>query len=146
MYGDKQAYNMQKCRTGTDFENFIVTLLTQYGFDARKTGRDDKGVDIIATKNVYKDKPPLKFFIQCKFWKSTIGIGPINEVIGGALYRGGDGHKVIITNNRLTGEAKAYAKKMGVEYISEFEFNELALCEKHQNLLGQTELVYWDYS
>ena len=36
------------CLSGTEYEERIVYLLSEYGFTTNRTGNDDKGVDIIA--------------------------------------------------------------------------------------------------
>lgn len=41
------------CKTGTDFENKTVELLRLVGFTADKTGRNDGGIDIVATMNIH---------------------------------------------------------------------------------------------
>ena len=95
---------------------------------------DDNGVDVIATKQV--DGVEHKFYIQCKFHNRVIGKAPIQEVYTGYKYFGGDGHPVVITNNRMTTEAKAFANKMAVEVITEYQLNELRFLSRSKKLVN----------
>lgn len=115
--------SIMNCKTGVDFENFIIRLLRESGIDASSTGKEDKGVDIVALANL--DGITNKFYIQCKYWNNTIGLHPIQEVYTGTHYFGNDGTPVLITNNRVSLEARIYAKKLGVEVIGDAELKEL---------------------
>jgi len=44
------------CRSGFDFEDGIVDFLNFYGFDAKKTGKSDSGIDIVATSTIKPKK------------------------------------------------------------------------------------------
>lgn len=114
---------MAKCLTGVDFENQTIEMLRSVGIDASSTGKDDKGIDIVALANL--DGITNKFYIQCKYWNSTIGLHPIQEVYTGTHYFGNDGAPVLITNNRVSLEARLYAKKLGVEVIGDAERKEI---------------------
>ena len=114
--------NIPDCHTGADFENFIIEFLSDFGIDASSTGKEDKGVDIVATATL---ETTNKFYIQCKYWNNTIGLHPIQEVYTGTHYFGNDGAPVLITNNRVSLEARIYAKKLGVEVIGDAEFKEI---------------------
>lgn len=63
----------------------------------------------------------LKFFIQCKFHDRPVGKTPVQEIYTGCNYFGNDGYPVVITNNRMSSETRAYAKQLGVEAITEYE-------------------------
>ena len=58
------------CKTGTDFENKTVELLRLVGFTADKTGRNDGGIDIVATMNIHSKE--YKYCIQCKYFNTTL--------------------------------------------------------------------------
>lgn len=122
----KQKLDFQpvNCMTGTDYEKWVLQLLTAVGISAKRTGKDDNGVDIIAEYEINGFK--LKFYIQCKFYNKTLGKTPIQEVYTGCSYFGNDGFPVVVTNNRFTRDALEYAKAVGVEVIGQHEFNELA--------------------
>lgn len=126
MYGEGIGFQPKDCKSGHDFELWVQGILTRLGFDAKLTGGNDNGVDIIATTTAVKGKI-YKFYIQCKFYNRPVGKTPVQEVYTGCQYFGGDGYPVVITTNRMTSEAKAYAKKIGVEVITEFQLNELQL-------------------
>lgn len=49
------------CYTGKDFELRVVDFLRGVGFKADKTGRNDGGIDIVATKEV--EGTEYKFYI-----------------------------------------------------------------------------------
>ena len=118
----------KNCKTGVDFENKTLEFLRLAGFNADKTGRNDGGIDIIATKDVNDFQ--YKFYIQCKYFNTTLGRHPIQEVYAGANYyadSNGKGIPVVITNNRVTREARLYAKRLGVEIIGDAEWQELKL-------------------
>lgn len=115
--------NFLNCQTGADFENFIIEFLREYGIQASSTGKEDKGVDIVAKATL--GGITNKYYIQCKYWNNTVGLHPIQEVYTGTHYFGNDGAPVLITNNRVSVEARIYAKKLGVEVIGDAEFKEL---------------------
>lgn len=127
---NNNGFQPKDCKSGHDFEVWTQGLLTSLGFDAKLTGGNDNGVDIIATIKFYGRT--YKFYIQCKFFNRPVGKAPVQEVYTGCQYFGGDGYPVVITTNRMTSEAKAYAKKLGVEVITEYQLGELQLAVKHQ--------------
>lgn len=115
------------CKTGTDFENNTVLFLNRAGLTANKTGRNDGGIDIVATTNI--NSVEYKFYIQCKYFNTSLGKHPIQEVFAGAKYYeegSGKGAPVVITNNVVTREARLYAKRLGVEIIADAEWTEIA--------------------
>ncbi len=118
-----KVLKVKDCLTGADFENTVLNILVHLGFDAHLTGKEDRGIDIIASKIV--EGKTYKFYIQCKFWNSTVGIKPVQEAFTGCHYFGNDGTPVLITNNRVTVEARQYARKLGVEVIGRAELGEI---------------------
>lgn len=132
------------CKSGTDYELWVLNLLILVGIKAKRTGKDDNGVDIIAEVTI--GETLYKFYIQCKFHNKTIGKEPIQEVFTGCTYYGNDGYPVVITNNYMTADAEKYAKALGVEVIGQLEFDEIATIvrnqlavndiKKHSGLLG----------
>ena len=145
MYGEGIGFQPKDCKSGHDFEIWTQGLLTQLGFDAKLTGGNDNGVDIIATTSAVKGRI-YKFYIQCKFYNRPVGKTPVQEVYTGCQYFGGDGYPVVITTNRMTSEARAYAKKLGVEVITEYQLNELQIAVKQKkrintNLTGLFGLI-----
>ena len=111
------------CKSGADFEYTVTNFLQSLGFNANRTGKDDGGIDIVAKKRIQETE--YTFYIQCKYFNTTLGKHPIQEVYAGANYYGGNGRPVVITNNRVTADARVYAKRLGVEIIAEAEWTEI---------------------
>lgn len=131
------------CKTGTDFENRIVLFLNRCNIAANKTGNSDGGIDIVATATINSTK--YSFNIQCKYYNATLSKAPIQEVYTGTHYYGTNAKPVVITNNRVTPEARVYAKRLGVEIIADaewLEFKQVCKTRKiinpnpHNGLLG----------
>lgn len=40
------------CKSGIDFENTVVKFLRCLAFEANRTGKDDGGIDIVATTSI----------------------------------------------------------------------------------------------
>lgn len=144
MYEEGIGFQPKNCKSGHDFELWTQGILTALGFDAKLTGGNDNGVDIIATITV--DNKDYKFYIQCKFYNRPVGKTPVQEVYTGCQYFGGDGYPVVITTNRMTSEARAYAKKLDVEVITEYQLNELQIAVQQKkrintNLTGLFGLI-----
>ena len=135
MFGSDIGFQPKNCKTGHDFEVWTQGLLTTLGFEAKLTGGNDNGVDIIATCNV--EGKEYKYYIQCKLHNKVLSKAPVQEVYTGHQYFGGDGYPVVFTNNRMTAEAKAYANKLGVEVISEYQLNELDILVKRKQLINE---------
>lgn len=134
MYENDIGFQPKNCKSGHDFELWTQGVLTALGFNAKLTGGNDNGVDIIATITV-SDRD-YKFYIQCKFYNRPVGKAPVQEVYTGCKYFGGDGYPVVITTNRMTSDARAYAKKMGVEVITEYQLNELEIAVKQKKRIN----------
>lgn len=132
MFDKNVGFVPSNCKSGFDFENQIVEILTFCHLDARRITGGDNGVDIIAT--LKHNQNEYKFYIQCKFHNRVLGKAPVHEVYAGHHFYGGDGYPVVITNNRMTAQAKAYAKHLGVEVIGEIEFNTMKLSYKYKRV------------
>lgn len=113
----------------------MQSILTTLKFDAKRTKGNDNGVDIIATLDERGNQ--LKYYIQCKFHNRPVGKTPVQEVYTGCNYFGNDGYPVVITNNRMSSETKAYAKQIGVELITEYQLNELSLLLKTDKIVNE---------
>ena len=70
MYGEGIGFQPKNCKSGHDFELWVQGILTTLGFDAKLTGGNDNGVDIIATITI-ADKS-YKYYIQCKFYNRAV--------------------------------------------------------------------------
>lgn len=115
--------------SGKDYEIGCVEMLELCGFEAVRTGNDDKGVDIKASITIGENVK--KYYIQCKYLNKTLSMHPVQEIFAGAHYHGADGTPVLITNNHLSSEARQFAEAMRVEIISYPEWIELK--EAHRN-------------
>ena len=135
MFDKTDGFMPQNCMSGYDFELWVQGFMTALKFDAKRTKGDDNGVDIIAT--LEKGGIQLKYYIQCKFHNRPVGKTPIQEVYTGCRFFGNDGYPVVITNNRMSSETKAYAKQMGVELITEYQLNEISLLVKTGKIVNE---------
>ena len=97
------------CKSGIDFENTVVKFLRCLAFEAN---------------------------IQCKYFNTPLGKHPIQEVYAGTNYYGGNGKPVVITNNKVTVDARVYAKRLGVEIIADAEWVELKQVFKARKLIN----------
>lgn len=136
MFDRMEGFMPKNCMSGYDFELRMQELLTGMGFNAKLTKGNDNGVDVIAT--ITEMGYTLKFYIQCKFYNKPVGKTPIQKVYTGCKYFGDDGHPVVITNNRMSSETKAYAHKLGVEVITEYQFNELSILKKTGKIVNDS--------
>ena len=103
------------CKSGIDFENTVVKFLRCLAFEANRTGKDDGGIDIVATTSILSTK--YTFYIQCKYFNTPLGKHPIQEVYAGTNYYGGNGKPVVITNNKVTVDARVYSGFAESEHI-----------------------------
>ena len=117
-----RSIDFNRCAMGIDFENWVCDLLKQLSFPADRVGKNDSGVDIIATANWEGKKH--RFYIQCKYYNRPIGKTPVHEVFAGTAFHKDYGRPVVIVNNTMTYEARRYAKELGVEIIAEPEWAE----------------------
>ena len=136
MFDRTDGFQPKNCTSGYDFELLVQNMLTTLKFDARRTKGNDNGVDIIATLN--ERGCNLKYYIQCKFYNRPVGKTPVQEVYTGCEFFGGDGYPVVITNNRMSSETKAYAKKLGVELITEHQFNEIKILLRTKKIVNES--------
>lgn len=118
----------KNCYSGTDFEDNVVEFLQHLHFKANRIRKNDGGVDIIAS--ICIQNTDYKFFIQCKYYNRTLTKTPVQEVFTGSHYYDNAGYPVVITNNRMTYEARRYAKKLGVEVIADIEWEEIRAAYK----------------
>ena len=135
MFEKMDGFKPKNCMSGYDFELWVQSILTTLKFDAKRIKGNDNGVDIIATLDERGNQ--LKYYIQCKFHNRPVGKTPVQEVYTGCNYFGNDGYPVVITNNRMSSETKAYAKQIGVELITEYQLNELSLLLKTGKIVNE---------
>lgn len=125
------------CKTGIDYENKVVSMLSGLGFKARRVGKNDNGVDIFASITI--NGAEYKFNIQCKYYNMPLGKAPIQQVFTGTSYYNNDGIPVVITNNSVTFEARLYAKELGVEIIADIEQEEMRQVIRTKTLINRNQ-------
>lgn len=128
------------CKTGVDFEVKTVEFLNRLGFNANKTGKNDGGIDIVTTTSINGNE--YRYYIQCKYYNTTLGKHPIQEVFAGYHYyeeNSGKGIPVVITNNAVTREARLYAKRLGVEIIADAEWTEIKQVAKDKKVTNPNQ-------
>ena len=105
---------------GLEFEEFTCDILKENGFkDVKKTQAcGDYGVDVIACKN------NKKYAIQCKRYKSSLGIAAIQQVYTGKDYYKAD-IAVVLTTSSFTRNAKNTAAKLNVQLWERTELQKL---------------------
>lgn len=117
-----REFDFERCTSGIDFENWVKDLMTNLGFKADRVGKNDGGVDVVATETRFGMK--YTFYIQCKYYNKPLGKAPIQEIFAGAARLENKGDPVVITNNSVSVEARIYANELGVEIISAPEWDE----------------------
>ena len=120
---NNQIRSLSRCLNGTDFEIWVEQLLRWAGFAAKRVGKNDCGVDIIASINLNGEAH--RFYVQCKFHNKTLGKAPVQEIFAGTAFHKEHGKAVVITNNLMSFEARRYAKELGVEVIAKPQLDEL---------------------
>ena len=128
------SLDMINSYTGLKFEDDCVELLKACGFKAVKTGKDDKGVDIIASISI--NETVKKYYIQCKYHNKTLGYNPIQEIFSGTHCYGADGDPVLITNNNVSSKTRRFAKVLGVEIISAPEWREIKEANHNKTIIN----------
>lgn len=111
------------CKSGLEYENTIVNMLTKAGLTANRVGNNDGRVDIFAS--IKLKTGDFNFNIQCKLYNRPIGKEPIQQVFTGTHYYNNGATPVVITNNTISSEARLYAKNLGVEIIADMEWLEM---------------------
>ena len=112
---DTEASSM----TPLEFENHCATVLTGYGWSARRTrSTGDQGVDIIATRG------PKKVVLQCKQYSNPVGNKAVQEVMAGMVFEGAD-HAVVVTSSTFTDAARQLAEAGNVLLLHVSELHEI---------------------
>lgn len=106
----KEKMNRVDTMEGLEFEEFTCEILRENGYkNIKKTqASGDYGVDVIA----YKDNK--KYAIQCKRYKSTLGIAAIQQVHTGKDYYNAD-VAVVLTTSSFTSPAINTANRVNVK-------------------------------
>lgn len=124
----KNNFIFANCHSGEDFENTTVNILQWVRFNAKRFGGpNDGGIDVVANTNIQGAE--YSYYIQCKFYNHSLGKGPISEVHSGSIAYGHGETPVVITNNKVTFNARLYAKRLGVEIIADEEWEKIKSLE-----------------
>lgn len=102
-------------KSGIPFEEKCLRLLQQMGFTASSTtATNDGGIDIIAIHS----QPMLagKYIIQCKDWKSNVGVAVVRELYG-VVNAEGANKGILITSSAFTKGAEEFAQGKPIELI-----------------------------
>ena len=94
--------------SGEDFEKVVLSVLEKIGYKCELTKKTaDQGIDIIATKGIYK------IGVQCKRYSESVGNHAIMEAYAGAKFYKCS-QAMVITNNYFSTNAKELAKENNV--------------------------------
>lgn len=94
---------------GLNFEKYVYDLLKLLKYEDLKltSASGDFGIDVLATKE------GIKYAIQCKNYKNSVGSESVQEAYSGKNYY--NCHVgIVITNNYFTSHAKELADKNGI--------------------------------
>lgn len=106
--------------TGEEFEEFCVSILSEIGWDARKTkSTGDQGVDIIGKLN------GIRTVFQCKRYSQPVGNSAVQEAIAGQKFVRAE-VAVVVTNNTFTKSARQLAKAANVYLLHYTELEEFS--------------------
>mgnify|MGYP006299881999 CR=1 FL=1 len=98
---------------GLTFENYVCKLLESRGYEVEnKRASNDYGVDAMATKGESK----LKIAIQIKRSKNPIDRSAVSDAVAGVEFYKCD-KAMVVTNSRLTKNAKIFAEKTGCKVV-----------------------------
>jgi len=101
--------DVDRMEDGEQFEKYSANLLKDLGYtDVDVTPKSkDYGADVLASRN------GIRFAFQCKCYSQPVGIGAVQEVLGGKIHYKCDA-AIVLTNNEFTDEAKQLASETGV--------------------------------
>ena len=105
--------------SGTDFENYVGSLLIGSGFNVSGTPKTgDQGADLIATKH------GKTYVIQVKKYANPVGNAAVQEVVAARGYYNGE-VGVVITNSTFTTSARALAAKNNIILIDKHRMKDI---------------------
>ncbi|MBR6133586.1 MAG: restriction endonuclease [Bacilli bacterium] len=108
---EKDIYDINKIKTGDDFEVFLEMLFKKLGYDVVHCGGSgDQGADLILKKN------KKKYVVQAKYYASSLDNTPVQEVCGAIKYYNAD-KGIVVTNSKFTSGAIKLADANDVKLI-----------------------------
>jgi len=104
----KGARNYAAVKTGTDYERFVINVLTAAGIAAvRVGGSGDYGADLLV------ETAAGKAVIQCKFYTHPVGYDAVKEAYTAkAIYKASSAF--VVSNAAFTTQARRAAHRLGV--------------------------------
>ena len=112
-YASKIKLEELRALTPNQFEEYITDLFRRLGYITQKIGgRNDGGIDVIATKN------GVKHYIQCKkYINRKVSIGDVRNFYGAMADKLNNAKGFFITTNIFTLEAEKFAEGKPLELI-----------------------------
>jgi hypothetical protein len=135
-------FNVVLKLNGVEFENYIEALFHKQGYSVIKTpASGDGGVDLVISKKI--NNRMVKTAIQCKRYKSSVGISAIQEVFTGKhVYK--CSKAIVITTSVFTAPAIKTAKDLKVDLWDKYKLIEeinRTLSSKSGNTLSWEEYL-----
>ncbi len=111
--------------SGLEFERYVKALLTANGYTGVKLTKasGDFGVDILA------ERAGWKYALQCKRYKSPVGIKAVQEIVAGCKFYGCD-IAVVLATSTFTKSAFALARKTDVRLWGSEKIYEMQSLQK----------------
>lgn len=107
--------------TPREFEEYVGQLYKNLGFHSEVTQySNDKGVDVI----LFKDS--VKYVIQCKRYKGTVGSPDIQKFIGAMEHAKAD-RGIFVTTGMFSFEAEKMASEHPIELVNRITLSKLIL-------------------
>ena len=101
------------CKSGIDFENTVVKFLRCLAFEANKDR--EKTMAVLTLLRLQASYPRNIHFISSASTLTHLWVSIRSKrFYAGTNYYGGNGKPVVITNNKVTVDARVYAKRLGV--------------------------------
>lgn len=96
---------------GIEFEHYVAQIFERLGYEAEVTKESgDFGADILLTRE------HERICVQCKRYKSLVGLSSVQEVLGSLRYYNA-ARGIVVTNSSFTDAAKELAKVNNIELI-----------------------------
>ena len=105
-----------------DFEEYIAALLSDMGYKNVELTpySNDKGVDVLA------EKDGLRYAVQCKRYKGTVGSPDMQKFLG-AMQHAGAEKGIFVTTGMFSFEAEKMAYEHPIELINRIELAKIIL-------------------
>lgn len=112
--------------TPREFEEYVGQLYRNLGFHSEVTQySNDKGIDVI----LFKDS--VKYVIQCKRYKGTVGSPEIQKFIGAMEHTKAD-RGIFVTTGMFSFEAEKMASEHPIELVNRISLSKLILSVLNQ--------------